>query len=228
MCGDFEPGHALEAVNRYFGEIPGGDPVPPVPGRTAIDGMVGATERERVEDQVPLTRVIVASRIPPFGDPDFYALDVASSVLGTGRASRLYRSLVRERRLAKDVVSYAFPLVTGPSLFITWATGVRGVDEEELTTALLEELDDLADVDGQDVARAVTLAETNWVRGVERVGRRADLMSMFATHFDEPERINTEMDRIRAVTLDDVRSCAERLGPHNRAIITYGPGEDGA
>ena len=228
VCGDFEPDRALDSVRRYFEDIPGGDPVPDVPRRADVGPDIGATVRERIESRVPLVRVIVASRIPPYRDPEFHALDVASSVLATGRASRLYRSLVRERRLAKDVVSYAFPLMTGPSLFLSWATGVRGVDEEELTAALLGELDALGDTSDEDVARAVTLAESHWVRGVERMGQRADLLSMFTTHFDEPERINTEMDRIRAVTRDDVRACAQRLGEANRAVITYAPGEEAA
>jgi zinc protease len=66
--------------------------------------------RDDVVANVPLPRVIMAFRIPPYSSPDFAAVEVGRALLGQGKASRLYRHLVRERRVAKSVVSYAYPL----------------------------------------------------------------------------------------------------------------------
>ena len=47
---------------------------------------------------------------------------------------------------------------------------------------------------------------------------------MFELYFDDPNRLNTELDRLRAVTVDEIRAFAkERLGPDNRAVLTYEP-----
>jgi predicted Zn-dependent peptidase len=224
VCGDFERSRTLDLVARWFGDIPRGGAVPPVPPHAELPRTIGSTVRDRVVGAVPLPRVIAAYRIPAFTDPDFYVADLAASVLGTGRSSRLYRTLVRERRLAKDVVTYAFPLVTGASMLLAWATGYSHVTVETLDAALLEGVQGLADLGDEEVERALAMAETQMVEQVERVGTRADLLSMFETWFADPARVNTELERIRAVTPERLRAFAkERLGEDNRGVILYEP-----
>lgn len=226
VAGDFHSGEALELIQRYFGEIPPGDPVPDIPGNTAIPGIIGGTVRDHVVADVPLPRVIVAFRIPPYSDDDFAVAEVARGVLGMGRASRLYRRLVRERRVAKDTVSHAFPLLAGASMLLVWATGYPGASLEELEEALLEEVEGLATVEAGEVERAIAVSETDLVRAIERAGDRADLLSMFNLYFDDPDRLNREMDRLRAVTPEGIRAFAHaRLGTDNRAVVVYEPEE---
>ena len=94
----------------------------------------------------------------------------------------------------------------------------------ELEAALAEELEGLAEAEVHEVERAIALTESDLVRGLERVSQRADLLSMFELYFDDPNRLNTELDRLRAVTVDEIRAFAkERLGPDNRAVLTYEP-----
>ncbi len=224
ICGDFERDRALELVERYFGAIPAGDPIPELPGQPELSGYIGTTVRQVVEGDVPLPRVYVAGRAPTCDMPAFYAAEVAGDLLGKGRASRLYRSLVLEKRLAKDVVTYVFPLMTGAGMMLVWATGHPGVDPQELERAIVDEMEGLATASEEEVARAVALAETGVLGELETVSQRADLLSMFTTHFGDPGRLNTELDRLREVTPADVRAFAEgHLSPENRAILTYVP-----
>ncbi len=225
VCGDFEEDHALTLIDRLFGEIPAGDPLPPIPGDWDIPLRIGTTVRERVEAKVPLPRVYMAGRVPPYTSDAFYPAYVASALLGTGRASRLYSSLVREKKIAKDIVTYTFPLVTGTSIFLLWATGYPGTEPAALEQALVTELQAVDGVRQEEVDRAIALIETSFVKDIEQVGERADLLSMYETFFGEPERINTEIERLREVTLDDLRDFAgHHLGEDNRAILTYVPG----
>ncbi len=224
IAGDFEREGALELIKRYFGEIERGEAIPSLPGDPRIDQLIGQTVREQVLADVPLPRVIMAFRIPPYSSDDFAVAEVARGLLGMGRASRLYRRLVRERRVAKGVVTYAFPLLTGASMLLAWATGYPGASSEELEAALAEELEGLVEAEDHEVRRAIALTETDLVRGLERVSERADSLSMFELYFDDPDRLNRELDRLRAVTVEDVRAFArERLGPDNRAVLIYEP-----
>ena len=226
VAGDFDPDDVLDRVERFFGEIPPGEGVPPVPGRTELPDPLDGPVRDHVVSEVPLPRVILAYRIPPFSHETFPAADVIRGILGTGRASRLYRRLVRERRLAKDVVAYAFPLLTGASMLLVWATGYPGASLEELERVVADEVADLADVSAEEAERAVALMETDLVRRVERVGERADLLSMFELYFGEPERLNREVERLRAVTPERIRDFADaRLQPRHRAVVAYEPAE---
>jgi predicted Zn-dependent peptidase len=162
--------------------------------------------------------------VPGATTPDFHTGEVAATVLGTGRASRLYRTLVREKRIAKDVMAFLFPLETGPALFLFVITGYPGARPESLEEALVAEMEDLAAVDTWELERAVALTETGLLQEIQRVGTRADLLSMFDQYFDDPDRLNTELERLRAVDREQVRAYArDYLGPDNRAILTYVP-----
>ncbi|MHB1192636.1 MAG: M16 family metallopeptidase [Longimicrobiales bacterium] len=225
VAGDFDPVRVMDQVERYFGEIPPGGAIPPIPGNPELEPLLGSTARDDVVADVPLPRAMMAFRIPSYDDPGFTTAEVACAVLGTGRASRLYRRLVRERRAAKDVVSYAYPLLSGASMLLAWATGYPGASVTELEAALGEEVEGLADAAEEEVERAVAVLETDLVRSLEQVGERADLLSMFELYFSDPGRLNEEVDRLRGVSASDVRRfAAERLGPANRAVVTYRPG----
>jgi len=224
VCGDFDPPQALKMIQRQFGDIERGADPPPVPGETDIDLRIGATAWEEVTAKVPLPRVYVASRIPTFTDPRFHTAEVAGEILGSGRASRLYRTLVREQKVAKDVGGYVFPLDTGVSMALVWATGYADGDPAALQRAVMEAIDGLEDVRQEEVDRAVARAEMRFVQEVEEVEERADLMSMFTQYFDEPLRVLGEVERIRAVTPGDVSAYARQvLGRENRAVLTYLP-----
>ncbi|HSM36838.1 MAG TPA: pitrilysin family protein [Longimicrobiales bacterium] len=226
ICGDFDPAEARGLVDDYFGSIPAGPAVPPIPGRTELPRTLGGEVRDGAAQDISLPRVYVAYRIPAYGDDGHYAGAVASHMLAYGRGSRLYRTLVRERELAQDVVAYAFPIVVGASMLVTWATARPGVGIEDLEAALHEETAALARAEARDVERAVHLMETAELQMLQQVGERADQLSMFASLFDDPGRINTELDRIRAVGAEDVRAFAEEyLVPSNRGVLTYVPVE---
>ncbi|MFO7893220.1 MAG: pitrilysin family protein [Longimicrobiales bacterium] len=224
LCGDVEVERGMELAEKWFGGIPAGDPVPPIPGRTDIPTVLPEAVREVVEQDISLPRIYRAHRIPPYGDDDWYAAAVAAHVLAWGRASRLNRRLVRERRLAQDVAAFAFPVVVGASMLVTWTTARPGVDPEALEAALDEEMAALADVDQEEVTRAVRLMEASQLDELQKVDERADQLSMFTCLFDQPGRINTELDRIRAVTAEEVRAIAARhLGGDHAASVVYVP-----
>jgi len=224
LCGDIDPAHALARVRHWFDEIPSGPPVPPIPGVTELPPTLGAPVREVVEQDISLPRVYVAFRIAPFGAVDYYPAAVAAHVLAWGKASLLYRRLIRDLRVAQDVTAYAFPIVVGASMLVVWATARPGVTADALEAALDRELATLRNVDAADVERAVNLIEARQLSDLQRVDERADQLSMFTMLFDDPERINTELDRIRAVTPRAVREFAEsRIVEENRATLQYVP-----
>jgi zinc protease len=227
VAGDFEADDALAKIERHFGPIPA-NPTLPAPPDMSVEPLIGGEVRETVPDQVPLPRIYLASRIPPFGTDAFDALDVAADILGAGRASRLYASLVREQRLAQDVSVFVFPIVGGASMFALWATARPGVAPETLEAATLAELDRLA-ADGPsdaDLERVRNLHAAHAAGALERIGERADRLSMYACLFDEPDRINTEISRWEAVDAPRVAAAlAGSLRADNRVALTFVPAE---
>jgi zinc protease len=227
IAGDFEAGPALEMVEKHFGPIPANPKIPDAPS-TSVDPIIGSEVREVVPDRVPLPRIYGAYRMPTFGTDGFNALEVAVDLLGSGRASRLYRALVREQQLAQDVTTFAFPVIGGAAIFTIWATARPGVAHEKLETALWGEVDRLtADgPTGDELERVRNLHAAGVESSLERISERADRLSMYACLFDEPERINTEVTRYEAVDGGRVREAmSASLRPDNRVVLIYVPAE---
>jgi predicted Zn-dependent peptidase len=227
VAGGFETDDALRMIERHFAPIPA-NPTLPSPPDMAVEPTIGEPVRETVPDQVPLPRVYLAHRAPVFGSAEFDALDVAADILGSGRASRLYASLVREQRLAQDASVFVFPIVGGASMFALWVTARPGVTTEALEAATLAEVDRLA-TEGPtdaDLERVNNLHASHIAGGLERISERADRLSMYTCLFDQPERINEEISRWEAVDAGRVKDALQNsLQPENRVILTYVPAE---
>ena len=227
VAGDFEADAALRMIERHFGPIPHNAALPGGPDMT-VAPVIGGEVRETVPDRVPLPRLYLAHRIPPFGTDEFDAADVAADILGSGRASRLYASLVRDQRLAQDVSVFVFPIVGGASMFALWSTARPGVAPETLEAALHAELDRLT-TDGptnEDLERVRNLHASRISGSLERISERADRLSMYACLFDAPERINQEIPRYAAVDATRVKGAmASWINPDNRVALQYVPAE---
>jgi zinc protease len=227
IVGDVDEEEAHAAAARLFGPIPANPDIvqPPLP---QVAPTIGHELRETVPDAVPLTRVHFGFRCPPFGSKEFDALEVCGQILAGGRGSRLYRSLVREQKIAQDVTAFGLPLVAGASFFGGWVTVRPDSDEETCEDAYVEQLQLLTEelVTDDELARARALIEASELGALGRVEEVADRLSMFAALFDRPEMVNEQLPRYLAITAEDIRDVARQVfRADNRVVLTYVPQE---
>jgi zinc protease len=227
VTGDFDPAEARALIDALFGPIPRGAGVPPLPDMS-VAPTFGRPVREVVPDDVRLPRLYVAMRAPVFGSDDYYAGSVCAAILGMKKGSRLHQALVRERQIAADATAFTFDLAKGSDLLIVDVTARPEISPDVLEREVTYELDRMQrdGVSPAEVERAVALIETDFVTSMQSAGDRADKISMFATYFGDPTLINTQTDRYRAVTAEQVSAFArQRLVPANRASLLYVPRE---
>ncbi|MFO1539276.1 MAG: M16 family metallopeptidase [Chloroflexota bacterium] len=225
IAGDVDVEPAFAAVERWFGPIPANPAIAPV-AWPEIPHTIGTETRAVVEDQVPLVRVHIAWRTPPYGSPTFDALEVATQILAGGTGSRLYRRLVREERIAQDVTAFALPLVAGASVLAGWVTVRPGMDADRAERIYLEELARLADVPVTDdeLLRARALIESAELAARARMEDVADRLSMAETLFGRAEAADEQLARLLAVDADAIAAAARAVfRPDNRVVITYVP-----
>jgi predicted Zn-dependent peptidase len=225
IVGDIDEEEAHAAAERYFGPIPANPSIkqPPLPN---IPWQIGVGAREVVPDDVPLIRVHFGYRCPPFGTKEYDALEVASQILAGGRGSRLYRALVRDRKIAQDVTAFGLPLVAGASFWGGWVTVRPDSDAATCEAAYLEQLKLLTEelVTDDELARARALIEAAELGAVGRVEEVADRLSMFAALFGRPEMINEQLPRYLAVSAEDIRDAARLVfRDDNLVVLTYVP-----
>lgn len=227
IAGDVDPHGARQLVERYFGSIPRGVGRPPLADMRVSDTF-GGWRRDVVPDAVVVPRLFLAFRTPVFGSPDYYAASVLGAILGSGKASRLQRSLVREREIASDATAFTFDLAKGSDLLVVDATARPEVSASALESEVAREVDAVHrdGVSAAEVERAVALIETGFVGSLQSAADRADKLSMYATYFGDPGLLNDEVARYRAVTAESVtRLARERLGEDNRVSLLFVPEE---
>jgi zinc protease len=213
-------------VEKWFGPIPRGPAIPPIPGQPAVPPRLGGELRDTVTGDVPLPRVYLGFRTARYGLPEFYVAEVCAELLAGGKSARLYDALVRDRRLAQGVGAFGFPTVTGAGALVVRANAAPGVTAEEMEAAALEVIEGLrsAPPAAEEMATALTGIVARQVMSLQKLSDRADQISMSTMHFDDPDLVNSELDRYRAVTAEDVhRFAVDALTAENRAVLTYVP-----
>ena len=227
VSGDFDPAQTQRWIEKHFGVIPAAraGSRPPMPD-ASMPTVFGAWKRDVVADNVMLPRLFLACLSPVFGTDAWYAAAVCAAILGMRKGSRLYKALVRDRQVAAEATTFTYDLTKGSDLFVVDVTGLPQVSGEQLEHEVAREIDLLHanGVTEDEVARAVTLIQTDYIAALQSAGERADRLSMFATYFGDPGLINSQVDRYRAVTAKAVNEFVrERLGEDNRASLLYVP-----
>jgi len=139
IVGDIDPQKTVALVEKYFGAIPPGQPVPPV--EVEEPPQAGEKRTEVIGDAEP--ELMIGYHKPTLPAPDDYVFDVIDMLLTNGRTSRLYQKLVLEKQLATAVSSFSAPGSRYPNLFIIGATPRAPHTVAELEGAIYAELDRL-------------------------------------------------------------------------------------
>ena len=231
VAGDVETGDTLARVRRYFEEIPAGPPIPPVVvGAAHVTRTVAAPDGVRflLEDRVELPRLYLAWRSPRlFADGDA-GMDILAEVLTGGKTSRLYRTLVHERRIATDV-SAAQGSRELAGWFCITTTAAPGYELDELERVIVDELAALADAgpDAREIERCLTQVEAQFVYGLQTVGGfsgRSDQLNAYNVYTGDPGFMAEDRARYRAVTADRVRGlAATQLTGDGRVTLSVVP-----
>jgi len=224
IAGDVDEAAAFDLAASYFGGIPGGVApaiVPLAPPR--------ATPCRRViEDRVELPRLYLAWLSPPMYADGDAELDLLSDVLAGGKASRLYRSLVFERRLATDVSAYQGSRERGGSFQVV-ATAVPGVSLDVIERALHEGIGRVRTegVTSDELARTTAITETAFVARLETVGGfggTSDQLNQYNVFLGDPGYLARDLDRYRRADADSIRrTAAACLDPADCVTLSVVP-----
>jgi len=158
--------------------------------------------------------------VPNQQSKDAPALELLSTILSGGRASRIYRHLIQERQLALEAGGDYNYFSIDPNLFWFWATPMPTQTPETLEKALLGEMDKLKNepVTEEELARAKNQIEAAFVFQQDSVHRRATLLARFEL-IGGHDQVDSFVQKIRAVTAADVQQAARAYFPEDRKNV---------
>jgi predicted Zn-dependent peptidase len=220
---DFE--RAVALVERYFGAIPPGTPVPEV---TAVEPPQRGEKRIHIQfDAEP--RLAMAWHKPTMPDRADYVFDLIDQVLAQGRTSRLYRALVIEKQLAASVATYGAPGNRYPNLFVVTAAPRNPHTLREVEEAVKAELKRLATepVSAEELARARNRLRADRLRYLQSNGGLARLLTYYQSVTGD-WRYLIDYDReIASVTPEEIMETARCcLVPANCTVATLDKQEE--
>jgi predicted Zn-dependent peptidase len=223
VVGDFNTKTALASISKNF-DIIARQPNPPAVDMTEPEQT--AERRVTLEDGLArATRIDLAFKAVPGNTADFYALQVLSAVLQGGQSSRLYQKLVKDKEMVQGINGF-LDEKRGPGALYTFATLKPGVKTADVEAAIYEELDRLKrePIADWELAKAKNATRRSVINGLESSLSRAVGLSQYAVLYNEPNLINTRLDKVGAVTKEDVQRVANKyLRDTNRTIVITTP-----
>jgi zinc protease len=217
VVGDFKKEELLPKIERAFGFISKGmtphqdrDKDPPQNGERRI----------LVKKEAQLPFLIMGYHVPNLSEPDSYVLEVIATILSGGKSSRLYQSLVREKRLVLGADADHSLISRDPSLFTLSAELLPGKDWAEVEKALNHEVERLQrePVGERELEKAKNQLEASFVFGQDSLFYQAMLLAQHEIALNWGA-IDDYIPFIRKVTPEDIQRVTKRyLTPDNRTV----------
>jgi zinc protease len=223
LVGDFDSTQALQLVSQYLGRVPKSDK--PVPRDIPQEPPQTKEKRATLQQPWPLPAVVVAYHVTHDGHPDAYPLHIAAKVLSDGQTSRIYQKLVYEKQMAVAAFGNA-NLIEHPNLFYAVAIVTPGKSPEEVTNALIAELDRLKSepISEHELQRTKNQFARDYILGRESNQQKAGQLSHAVVIHNDIKTADGEFDIFQNITVADVQRVARTyFRPENRVVLTVMP-----
>ncbi len=223
IAGDIEIDETKQLVEKYFADIPKGTQEIYRPHVTEPEKHKEI--RDTVYDNIQLPAVIQAYHLPAMGSDDYYAVDMLSTLLSRGESSRLYKTLVDEKQLALVAASFPLPY-EDPGLALTYLIPNMNVDPAELEKAVNQEIEKVRNeyITDKELRKLKNQIESQIVSSNTTLASRAYNMAINYTFFKNTNLVNTEIEKYRAVTKEDIKRVANKyFRDDNRVVLYYLP-----
>jgi predicted Zn-dependent peptidase len=233
VVGDTTAAEVRRLAERHFGSIPR-QPLPPA-ADVSEPPQTAAKQFTRDDKLARTPAMAIAWHLPPRMSKDFFALSVLDPLLNSDDSARMYRKLVRDERLAMSVGGGFNFLgsnwdMKGPMLYTMRVDYLDGKTADQVITAIEGVLSEVREkgISAEELKQAKTTMRSSFLDELEGGGMprfgRANLLGIFALFDDDPGRVNTILDELDKVTVEDVKAAAGRwLIPANRTSIDSRP-----
>ena len=231
VVGDIKAAQAMPIIEKYFGRLPAS----PKPQEITTHEPPQNSVREVVLHEVSQPVYLEGYHRPDYRDPDDAVYDAITDLMSSGRTSRLYRALVRDKKIASFSAGFSgLPGVKYPHLFAFFGVPLPGHKPQEIADAIHAEIDRLKtqDVSDDELKMVKTRAKANLIRGLADNSGLAQELAVEQARYGDWRELFGEVDRIEKVTKADIRRVANKTFVQNNRTVgiieTKAPPANGA
>jgi predicted Zn-dependent peptidase len=218
VVGDVQAAHAMPLIEKYFGRLPSREK----PDEWTTTEPPQNSERRVVLQERSQPVYLEGYHRPDYRSKDDAVYDAITDLMSNGRTSRLYRALVRDRKIASDSAGFTgLPGNKYPHLFAFYAIPLPGHKPEEMAEAIHAEIERLKseDVSDEELKMIKTRAKANLLRGLANNEGLAFQLGIYQARYDDWRELFHTVERIDQVTKADIRRvAAQTFVPTNRTV----------
>jgi predicted Zn-dependent peptidase len=218
VVGDVKASDTMPVIEKYFGRIP---------SRAKPDERTTTEPPQNAERRVILQDMSQPLYLEGYHRPDYRSADDAvydaiADLMSNGRTSRLYRALVRDKKIAADSAGFSgLPGNKYPHLFAFYAFPLPGHKPDEMAAAIHVEIEKLKneDITDEELKMIKTRAKANLIRSLGSNEGLANNLAIYQSRYDDWRELFRSVDRIDKVSKADIRRVAtQTFVPTNRTV----------
>jgi predicted Zn-dependent peptidase len=218
VVGDVRTGELLPIVEKYFGRIPSHAK----PDERTTTEPPQNSERRVVLREQSQPLYLEGYHRPDYRNPDDAVYDAIADLISEGRTSRLYRALVRDKKIASFSAGFSgLPGSKYPHLFAFYAFPLPGHKPDEMAEAIHAEIEKIKkeDISDDELKMIKTRAKANLIRGLGNNEGLAFQLGIYQARYDDWRELFRQVDRIDQITKADIRRVAAKtFVPENRTV----------
>ena len=210
VAGDINAAQAMPILEKYFSRLP----TRPQPDETTTTEPPQNSERKVVLKERTQPLYLEGYHRPDYRTKDDAVFDAITDLMSSGRTSRLYRSLVRDKKIASDSAGFTgLPGTKYPHLFAFYAFPMPGHTTQEVADAIHAEIDRLKkeDISDDELKMIKTRSKANLIRGLADNEGLATQLATYQRRYGDWRELFHSVDRIDQVTKADIRRIANQI-----------------
>ncbi len=220
IAGDIDIEQSKKLIEVYFKDIPKGKGEVFRP--KVVEPPLSAEIRDTVYDNVQLPAVVFTYHIPAQGTADFYAVKMLNMLLSKGKSSRMQKAIVDEQQKAVAAGSFSFDL-EDPGPNIMYGIANVGVNPEDLEKSMNEVISGVQQnlISETELQKLQNQIENDFVTSNTTVAGIAESLANYEMYYNDANLINTELERFRKVTRQDIQRVAKKYYANNARVVLY-------
>lgn len=218
VVGDIDFDKTWPIIEKYFDRLP----KRPKPDERMTTEPPQNSERQIILRDQSQPVYIEGYHRPDYLSQDDLVYDAISSLMSDGRTSRLYRSLVRDKKIALQAGGFSgLPGSKYPHLFAFYAIPAPGHTPEEVRDALRTEINKLKteDVSDAELQMVKTRAKAALIRSLGSNSGLAAQLAIYQARFGDWRELFRQVDKIDKVTQADIRRVANQTFVANNRTV---------
>ena len=222
LSGNFNASKAKKYIEKYFGPW---EKQKIKPEQVIKEPVQKVAKNVRLKKNIQSMSASMGFKVGPSGTKDNLAIQVIASVLGSGQSSRLYKSIVRQNKLATSASAYNYSLLQ-EDVFAIFFTPINKTSEAKAKKIILQEIEKIKNelISKEEFEKIKNQTMLSLIKLLKSTNYRTRILAEYETNFGDYQKFYRELDELESLTPEFIQQVAKKyLSPNKMTYIVMEP-----